>query len=374
MISKTNPKEKESQQKAREEWLRKTAMAKNAVFDPTLDTDETAPHALAANIMETSLIQSKGYARSISQDHLPCSESMIERNKVLAEALGVVPATIRGSSNFNSGWTRPTSFLTDTDEFGNELNTITYPDSLIIQARERLDELIKLERKWMLFLKDDSAASISLKPMDKPTRTFVHEYSDYWKLQTQSYDDPPRRYIHCVKTDMTCAPYPQLSTAARHWKGPSKDVTITQSAGQLTRSESYLEMLHLDERAPLQLSKPSVAQNMQETYTTTCAIGQDPTSISNRAGPPPIPVEPAPRFAQLLSERERPKLLLQPRSVVLEEPISIDQKTKTHKPTKEEKSKKDKALKESIIAAAFASDESSDWDVGEELYSGDEDE
>jgi hypothetical protein len=308
---------------------------------------------------------------------------MIERNKIFAEALGVTPSTVR-DLNVNSGWTRPTSFLVEIDEFGHELNTVQYPDSLIIQAREQMDELIKLERKWMVFLKDDTAASISLKSMDKPTRAFVHEYSDYWKLQTQSYDPPPNRYVHCVKMMDTAAPYPQLSNSARHWRGPSKDTSCStsmssqqQSTGQLTRSESYLEVLHLDERPPLKLSKPGEIRNVQESMF---AVGQDPTSISNRSGSIPSSVEPAPRFAPLISERERPKLLLQRRSVPMEESTTMDEKKLSSdmrikaKLNKEEKKMRAKAKRESILAKAFASDESSDWDVGDALYSGEDDE
>jgi len=395
LVAKSDPKEIEKQRKAREEWLHKTAMIQTAIFDPTMTVSNQGDNVNNVNDVSMMTLSINGYARntnpSITTAPTHYNQSMIERNKVLADALGVVPSTVRNTSNINSGWTRPTSFLIERDEFGHELNIVQYPDSLIIQARERMTELIKLERKWMVFLQDDTAASVSLKPMDKPTRAFVHEYSDYWKLQTQSYDQPPNRYIHCVKMLDTAAPYPQLSAAAKKWRGAiNKDTTTImslphqQSTGQLTRSESYLEILHMDERPPLKLSKLGETRNNQNTQESMYVLGEDPTSISNRSGSiPSSSIEPAARFAPLFTERERPKLLLQPRSikVQLDGALPVDNDNMVNnsvrtrpKQSKEEKKMKAKAKKESILAKAFASDESSDWDVGDALYSGDDDE
>jgi len=109
---------------------------------------------------------------------------------------------------------------------------------------------------------------------------------------------------------------------------------------------------------------------------------QTGTSISNRGGNAPLKQEPAARFAPLISERERTKLILQPRSIPVESQsdevndhghkdqnvaFSRARKPKNKKPVDAE------AIRKVALAAAFASDEESDWDVGDEVYSGDED-
>jgi len=160
--------------------------------------------------MSTTLVPSKPTMQ------LP-TEAQIERNKALADALGVAPVTVRRQESLNSGWARITDPL---KEFGEELQATIYPDSIILQARERMGLVLKMEKKWKTFLEDDKASSLPLTPMDRPTRTFVHHYSDFWNLNTESYDPEPRRYIQCSKTRETMAPYPLLSSAARNWTGP----------------------------------------------------------------------------------------------------------------------------------------------------------
>jgi R3H domain len=214
-VKKTDPEESRRQWEAREA-ARKRAMLSNMLVQPsTFDsssTDATSP---------------------------PNIEAQVERNRVLAEALGVQPATAR--QVVLTGWARPANQRPELDQFGQELRTF-YPDALIMRARERLTEVVKLERKWINFLRDDRAASLPLNPMDRFMRTLAHEYSDFWRFQTESFDPEPKRYIHCTKLRDTRAPYPLLSDAVHQWRGPqrpptttvSSDHTTLQTAGQST--------------------------------------------------------------------------------------------------------------------------------------------
>jgi hypothetical protein len=127
LVKKTDPKEIEKQQKAREEFLRKLEYTTMSYQDIAIDQS-----AINSGFMRPT---SNGQDRD-------ATDGMLERNRNLASALGVTPSTIRDKF---SGWSRSTSNHVNYDEFGNELNRASYPDSLIIKARERMTELLKLE-------------------------------------------------------------------------------------------------------------------------------------------------------------------------------------------------------------------------------------
>ena len=389
LVKKTDPKVLEKQRKAREEAKQRAEIANLAYFE------------------ETPKVTIPSVANSEP------SEGQLQRNKNLASALGVRPSTAR---QHISGWARPTNIEISLDEFGNELNQAQYPDSLIIKARERMGELLKLERKWNKFLEDDRAASCPLKAMDKPTRIFVHEYSDFWKLHTQSFDPEPRRYIHCVKLLETSSPSPLLSDAVRTWRGPAPVVPPTnktssaiptqQTAGQVTMSvvpdnqedeyQAHLKLAHRDqERTPLQLTPRTVTEvDIMEPPGALFGIDSTyrPTAPDGVSGPASATQEPAPRFAPLLEERERPRMQLEARTKPLElppfQPASKFDPSEMHRQIEkrdryeEEKRKEQRKKEESILAYAFASDdededsgsESDDWDVGEALYEGSDEE
>jgi len=116
--------------------------------------------------------------------HAGPTEAQLEQNRVFAKALGVLPSTLRGNNNnINLGWAHPSDSISELNEFGNELNTTVYPDLMILQARNKMDTVLKVERKWKAFLAD--VPSMPLNRMDRPTRAMVHEYLDYWKLRTK---------------------------------------------------------------------------------------------------------------------------------------------------------------------------------------------
>jgi hypothetical protein len=291
-----------------------------------------------------------------------------------------------------SGWSRPTDIPKSIDEYGNELNTTQYPDSLIHEARERMTELLRLEKKWISFLKDDKAASCSLKPMDKPTRKFVHEYSDFWNMHTQSFDPQPNRYVHCVKLLETRSPRPLLSEVARAWRGPAPKVVahgkeptipIEHAEGEDGISSSTREFLRTEQRAPLRLEPRSMVSGVTPPPGAMFDLDVDSSTVSKND----YVSQPAPRFAPLLAERERPKLVLQPRTKPLELP-------KYQPPTKsmhseisnnlEMQSQAEAERKTNLhgeqnknIFAALASDDEesdSDWEVGEALVKVSDDE
>ena len=314
------------------------------------------------------------------------TESLLLRNQAFAAALGVVPATVREQS-LNKGWARPTDNEILIDEFGNELNVANYPDSLIMAARERMDLVLKLEKKWRTFLDDDTAASLPLSKMDRPTRTFVHEYSDYWKLHTESFDPEPNRYIHCVKLRDTSAPAPLLSEAARNWRGPrpfvvdQTDRVLKQTAGQAPR-----EFPPSRPREPLVL-KPRSVDSTHPGLSASATKKLDTESEAQINS----------RSEDLLG-RQRRKLELAPRTLPIERPAmeeaskgySLVEERERQKVAREEQlrlRKEEEEKKRRILESVFASDDeddgslkshnSSEWDDvedQEEQYSGSDDE
>lgn len=277
------------------------------------------------------------------------TEGQLERNRLLADALGIKSSS---GASLKAGWARPTGAL------DNEATAI-YSDELIIRARERLPLLDKLERRWKLFLEDDSASSLPLWPMDRPTRAFVHEYSDFWRLNTESFDPEPKRYIHCVKLLDTRAPYPLLSDAARYWKGRQQPPAISDFSSSLRNDDVIMTQ------------QPYDSSGIPMSSTTTSSL-------------PPQPQE------------RPPKLQLQKRTLPLELPpynppsskSNLDNDNKERKlgyrERMEEKARKEREqvqAKRQALEAAFASDEdrvtagegdsdaeSSKWSEQEELY------
>ena len=391
VVAKTDPKAVQRQREAREMFVRRAMMSNLAFGEEALPVADNLPPGLPSTITAAP-----------HSDDGP-TEGQVLRNQALASALGVAPSTVRAS--YNSGWARPT-----TTEFGNELNVSLYPDSLILQARERLTMVLKLEKKWKTFLADDTAASLPLNHMDRPLRTFVHEYSDYWRLHTESFDPEPKRYIHCVKLRDTRLPYPLLSEAARNWRGPSlpqqqqqqsvvtsSSDTLKQAAGQTPREEELpashrREMPPPPERQPLPLKPRSLPVPppgaMFDLADVSEALPKPDTEteaqINSRSGP-------------LFTGRERPKLALAPRTRPLElPPFEASNATQTYnmaqerqrqelaRQEKQRQQEEEQDKKRRILEAAFASSDeeslasydSDDWG-DEELepeYASDEDE
>ena len=276
-----------------------------------------------------------------------------------------------------------------------ELNLTQYPESLVVMAREQISTtfLLKLEKKWKTFLADDTAASLPLNPMDRPTRAFVHAYSEYWRLRTESFDREPKRYIHCVKLRETSAPYPLLSVALPHWHRPVlgvPDHSSRQTAGQTTQQAAALVMAARElppgpDRVPLTLKPrtphPAVVvelppgnsgvpmsgtrnRSMEETNVpATTTTTNTTTDTSSSTG----------RF-QGLVERERPKLELQKRTkplddllppweTTLADDVASDEAAVALKRRQQARAQRERALaarQEQVLAEAFASDEEED--------------
>lgn len=349
-VKKSDPDEMQRQWEAREE-ARRRAILSNLSFGVTATNTAAAMQDLPQPPSTTGQAPVTG------------TDGQLARNKALAEILGVKPATVR--NQFNSGWARPTDFKLSTDEFGNELNAALYPQSLVVEARERMQLVLKVEKRWKAFLANDSAASLPLNAMDRPARKFVHHYSDSWKLRTESFDPEPKRYIHCVKMADTVMPHPLLSDAARNWRGSSFQSTKVESdhAVQQTAGQTSSEQLLLSEAKALE------------------AEGAAPLDAPQNG-----------RFDALSSEpKERPKLELAKRTVPLELPPFESQKDydlademkKTEERQIEKKKKKLEAAQRhrKALEAAFASDsegegENSDgeWQEAAPVFNGEDDE
>lgn len=284
LIEKTDPKQIERQRKAREEALRRAELSKLSFFNP-----ENAPVSLA----NTDINQTAQLA------NMPPSEAVLERNRNLAMALGVAPSTVRNEPSL-TGWARP-AYTGNAFESELEMNTAQYPEPLLAEAKERMAELIKLERKWNQCLLDDRAMSCSLKPMNRPTRKFVHEYSDYWFFRTESFDPEGKRYIHCAKMKDTRAPHPLLSEAARKWSGPTD--------GPSSR-DIDMAMLPRGPAPKVEITSSSATTSAGGGSEHKTEPGATSSLFSSGTGER----QPASRFAGLL-EKERPKLQLAPRSI-----------------------------------------------------------
>lgn len=241
-------------------------------------------------------------------------------------------------------------------------------------------------------------------------------------LETQS---PSPLLSQAVRTWR--GPTTQMTTV-NHIEGPSDNRSITatatsmgasdaaaqQTAGQVTMSTAPpvpRGALHLPEgRIPLKLEPRTLPHGVVAPPGAMFDIVVDPVvvddecggaavedvetqpmlSINASKGPSLVPQEPAPRFAPLLAERdERTRLVLEPRTKPLElppfQPIRMtDLKATIHANRKaiEEKTSRQVEKKKSILATAFASDdeedsasgsgsdEESDWEVGEAMYTG----
>uniref|UniRef100_A0A7S3L575 R3H domain-containing protein n=1 Tax=Amphora coffeiformis TaxID=265554 RepID=A0A7S3L575_9STRA len=350
VVKQTTEEEKQKQWEAREAMKRKAALS-NLTFGSNVV-------ALNSNLQQPSMSATVAPATTTTTTTQQPTEGQIERNKALADALGVVPATMRRQESLNSGWARITDPL---KEFGEELQATIYPDSIIMQARERMGLVLKMEKKWKTFLEDDKASSLPLTPMDRPTRTFVHHYSDFWNLNTESYDPEPRRYIQCSKTRETMAPYPLLSVAARNWTGPR--IAPLPTAPQAVRSVPDPPL----QRQPLSLKTSHVVAATSADVTTT------------------------------VSAAERPKLQLQPRTAPLELPpppppepsFDAREALRMQQERMQEKARQDQEMlkaKRKALESAFASDsedddgdnrssaswDSDEWVEQEPLYKGDD--
>lgn len=325
LIKKTSEQERQRQYMAREE-ARKKAMMANLSFgmNPTvLDPSQSVLSAPPQNAEPTA------------------TEEQINRNRAFADALGVTPATKR---HYASGWARPTNGAAVKDEFGQELGAALYPDTLIAQAKERTQLLLKLEKRWKTFLADDKAASLPLNHMDKANRAFVHAYAEFWKVKTESFDPEPKRYIHCVKMLETRMPNPLLSTVAREWRGPLPDT-------------SKLVRLSSTDHASFQTA------------------GQSSKSRDPNVPVPRLLVDP-PSSARLVGilGRERPKLDLAPRTLPTELPPFENKKQAEYETAEDVKRRQErlneqrrreqlaKEKEQQILQEAFASDDEDSYD------------
>jgi hypothetical protein len=377
LVQKTDPEELQRQWEAREE-ARKKALLSNLTFGSN--------HALHNEPARNA----QGFPSQIITNNstVELSEAQLERNRAFAEALGVVPATLR--SNLSSGWQRPSDGRLLLDEYGMELNLTQYPESLVVMAREQISAtfLLKLEKKWTTFLADDTAASLPLNPMDRPTRAFVHAYSEYWKLRTESFDREPKRYIHCVKLRETSAPYPLLSVALPNWQRPVlgvPDHSSRQTAGQTTQQTALVitaarELPPAPDRVPLTLKPRTPHAVVVELPPSGVPIGgtrhrsmEETNNLATTATTAMTDASAAGRF-QGLVERERPKLELQKRTKPLDdlppplETTVVDEAEAAEaaaafKRRQQAKVQRERALaarQEQVLAEAFASDDEDD--------------
>jgi len=381
-ITKTDPNELLKQRKAREEMQRRAALSRMSLLTPP--SNNYMQPQIPMSITTPNLVlppQSNSFL-----------DAQIKRNRILAQALNVAPATAR--INFNTGWARPIEPKIEHDEFGNELNATIYPESLIIAAKDRMGEILRVEKRWIAFLTDDKASFLNLRPMLKDLRKLIHEYSDFWNLHTESFDKEPKRYINCKKLRDTCAPHPLLSIAVKNYRPgncikPIEKVALTgiETVHAEPTTLAPREFSCDAERKPLPLLPRSVMTGPPDGTMYDYPANSSATTTTKSDD-----ILSSTRFASL--SRERTKLTLEPRTIPLELPSFNSNTEENGKPSltlKEkqklqiEKRKERNEKEEAIIAAAFASDDedhetkdsdsSSEWSDKEPMYhSSDDDE
>ena len=357
VVTKTSAKELERQREAREAFVKRAQMSNLSLTGDGAVSTMTSQQQIGGIVRPPSLVSQQP------------TEGQLLRNQAFATALGVAPATVRQQA-LVTGWARPTKTSIELDEFGNELNAANYPDALIMKARERMELTVKMERKWTKFLEDDKAASLPLTSMDRPTRVFVHEYSDFWKLHTESFDPEPKRYIHCVKLRDTSVPRPLLSEAARNWQGPrlvtrEQEHPIKQTAGQAPR-----EFPPPPDRDPLPLQPRTLPIGFVPPPGAMYDMDVLAAPLANT------------RSSELFSGRERPKLQLAARTLPVEEVLlpepdqtySIVEERERQRRAREERARLEQSMEEKkrrALESAFASDseaeslashDSDEWD------------
>ncbi|CAB9505857.1 R3H domain [Seminavis robusta] len=326
-VKKTTPEEAQRQFEAREEARRKAMMA-NLRFgsDPTSWDAPTSAGAPSSVAMPNA------------------SEAQLERNQAFADALGVAGRSAPQS------WARPTDM--------ENAAAIAYPDALILRARENMGALLKLEKKWKSFLEDDKAASLPLNHMDRPMRAFVHEYSDYWKLHTESFDKEPKRYIHCVKLLDTGAPYPLLSDAARHWRGPT-GAGISLGRGQQTAGQ---DTWGSEVRAPIVTDLSAAAPTNSRAAALTSA--RPKLELKERTLPLELPpFEPPTKTSELEAESEEQ---IRRRKLRMEEQKRKEQEREERKQRALEAAFASDSEEESL--RGMGEDDDDSWVEGEALY------
>jgi R3H domain len=379
-VKKTDPEEQQRQWEARE-LARRKAMLSTMTFGVNVayaDTAASAPFTSQQSVPTSISVKSTG----------PISEAQLQRNQALAAALGVTPATLRQPSASLNGWARPSQPQIALDEFGKELQC-SYPDELILNAKERMGLLLKVEKKLLKFLADDSAPSLPLNPMDRPSRAMVHEYLEYWKLQAQSYDPEPKRYIHCTKTLDTCAPYPLLSDAVRDWRGPRPVIASLQTsalASAVGPTRLGREIPAPPQRTPLPLKPRSRSAERSDVHEVAVGVSIAGTPTRTRLAQTMLQGTNS-RVEPLVSQRERPKLQLAQRSLPLELPPYIPpqkfdvseelQRRQERMQVQAQQEQERMRQQQAALEAAFASDDESggggddnesDWDEQEALY------
>ena len=385
IVKKTTNEEKQKQWEAREAARRK-AMMSNLTFGSNHASSNNNNTSNSSSLLTPpSLTLNDG---SIIGEGDVATKEQVERNRAFAEALGV------RKRSYASGWARPTTEEddgtgtgtvennnddNDDDHFRRELVATTYPESLVVQASDQIPLLMKLEKKWKLFLKDDKTASLPLTPMDKPNRAFVHQYAELWNLKTESFDPQPKRYVHCVKLLQTRMPRPLLSDVVTQWRNNGRRLTLPAPLPDATRT--LFDSLPDATRTVLSPSSTPAADD----HTSQQTAGQ--TSKSRELPPSTAIIPQNSRLNALMGDsitniEQRPMLDILPRSVPLNQEqqqlqeqaavaastcstYAAEEDLKKRQMRLEERKRKEKQKqdrKKQVLEDAFASDDDEDDD------------
>jgi len=239
-------------------------------------------------------------------------EAQLEWNWAFAEALGALPSTLCGNNNINtnninSGWARTSNSIPELNEFRNEVNTTVYPSSLILQACNKMDMVLKVELKWKAFLADHTATSMPLNCMDSPMHAMVHEYSDvlesahgkFWS-RTKTLYQLCQVVWHKSTLSALVRCGLQLARASHRWW------FAAEKAGQSTSGMWSSPLPPIRVPLPLKMHSDTTATAAMPETTGMALQGAPHRSISDDDA-----IKEGYHFVALTTEREHPKLELQ---------------------------------------------------------------
>ena len=385
MVQKTSPAVLARQRQARLDAQQRAAMSQltfeeaQVRYEEQSMTNDDVINVNGAIPSSTRSINEAAAARIGTDTDIDTDDNhllLLERNQRFANALGIVPSTVRRSISKNhglSGWARPTNA-----DFCNELSAANYPDSLIVDAKENLALILKIEKRWTAFLANDTNASFQCKPMEKLKRKLVHEYSDFWFLHTESFDPAPHRYVNCVKTAETKMPHPLLSAAVKSWRGPKKLELLAASGGGGGGGNEVVTA-HVSVVPSTLSTAGSTADDDAQPDVIPIASLLDRMGDAHGDGA---------GTQTIILPKERPKLQLAPRTLPTELPLFVSDKEKREearllKRSKElETAKKNAEAQEKVARSnfnlfdAFDSDNDSDsdgsvWSESSAIYQSD---
>lgn len=142
---------------------------------------------------------------------LKCTDlcAIVERNKKLSAALGVVP------------------------DSKSRVESLVFQESTIEYYQANKIWCTTIEQNLLAFVTSPDKVK-SFKPMKADLRQFIHEMAEVYRMRSESFDEEPKRNVQITKTQHTIPPLKSLAQAAatRGGQTPSNLEQMDKSKGQ----------------------------------------------------------------------------------------------------------------------------------------------